>query len=110
MLYPLWEGRIFTVMAAPQKIANSSGKAAAEAPDGFDKEVKDFSDHCVYIRSVYVLATRIWRDTKDEDRKLMEFTAPAFFLDLGQVLAEYAILSACRVTDPAGEGERENLT
>ena len=80
------------------------------APDDFNKEVRDFSAHCAYIRSVYVLAARIWRDSNDEQRKLMESIAPSFFLDMGQVLAEYVVLAACRVTDPARDGKNENLT
>lgn len=80
------------------------------APDDFNKGVRDFSAHCAYIRSVYVLAARIWRDSNDEQRKLMESIAPSFFLDMGQVLAEYVVLAACRVTDPARDGKNENLT
>jgi hypothetical protein len=80
------------------------------APDDFTKEVNEFSTHCAYIRSVYVLATRIWRDSSKAQRKLMESTAPSFFDDMGQVLAEYVVLAACRVTDPAKDGKNENLT
>jgi hypothetical protein len=40
----------------------------------------------------------------------MESIAPSFFLDMGQVLAEYVVLAACRVTDPAKDGKNENLT
>jgi hypothetical protein len=31
-------------------------------------------------------------------------------LDLGQVLAEYVVLAACRVTDRANDGKNENFT
>jgi hypothetical protein len=87
-----------------------ASSAAIQAPDDFNKEVEDFSGHCAYIRSVYVLATRIWRDCTDDERKRMEGIAPSFFLDMGQVLAEYAVLAACRVTDPASDGRNENFT
>jgi HEPN superfamily AbiU2-like protein len=80
------------------------------APDDFNKEVRDFSAHSAYIRSVYVLATHIWRDSSEAQRKLMESTAPSFFDYMGQVLAEYVVLAACRVTDPAKDGRNENLT
>jgi hypothetical protein len=40
----------------------------------------------------------------------MEGISPSFFLDMGQVLAEYVVLAACRVTDPAKDGKYENLT
>ena len=83
------------VMKTQSNISKASGAAGAEAPDAFHKEVKDFSSHCAYIRTVYVLATRIWRDCNEQERKAMEPIAPALFLNLGQVLAEYVILSAC---------------
>jgi hypothetical protein len=88
----------------------AASKPGTTVPDGFSKEVEDFSAHCAYIRSVYVLAIRIWRDSSDEQRVLMESIAPSFFVDIGQVLAEYTILAACRVTDPAKDGKNENLT
>ena len=85
--------------------------AVGDGPNEFHKDVVEFSGHCAYIRSVYRLATRIWRDSTEGERKMMEDTAPSVFLNLGQVLAEYAILSACRVTDPANEGgKNENFT
>jgi HEPN superfamily AbiU2-like protein len=89
-------------------------QATAPSPDaagGFEHDVKEFSAHCAYVRSVYILATRIWRDSDDKERALMEAISPSFFLDIGQVLAEYAVLSACRIADPANEGDKnENFT
>jgi hypothetical protein len=75
------------------------------------KEVRDFSDHCVFIRSVYLSTMRIWRDSDTGERKLMEAIAPSIFADLAQVLSEYLIIAACRITDPAKDGRsNENLT
>jgi hypothetical protein len=90
--------------------ATTQNASAQGAPDDFTKEVNDFSAHCAYIRTVYVLAKHIWRDSSEEQRKLMVSIAPSFFDDLGQVLAEYVVLAACRVTDPAKDGKKENLT
>jgi len=91
--------------------ANAPGVApAAEAPNEFHKEVENFSAHCAYIRSVYILAMRIWRDPGDKERRIMDDVAPSFFADIGQVLAEYVVLAACRITDPADDGRYENLT
>jgi hypothetical protein len=85
-----------------------------ETQEGNSNELRDevaaFSHHCAYIRSVYVLATHIWRDSSEHDRKVMEQISPSFFLDTGQVLSEYVVLAACRITDPAKTGKRENLT
>ncbi|HLH93948.1 MAG TPA: hypothetical protein VKW08_02410 [Xanthobacteraceae bacterium] len=75
------------------------------------KEIADFSDHCVYIRSVFRFATRILRDSTEEEHKAMHGTAPLFFEDMAQVLAEYAVISASRVTDPATDRwNNESLT
>jgi hypothetical protein len=84
--------------------------AAGDAPNAFHKDVEEFSGHCAYIRSVYIFAIRIWRDSTADQRKMMESIAPSFFSDLGQVLAEYVVLAACRVTDPANDGKNENFT
>jgi hypothetical protein len=53
--------------------------AAGRAPNAFHKDVEDFSGHCAYIRSVYILGTRIWRDSSDSQRKMMKSIAPSFF-------------------------------
>ena len=87
--------------------------AAKDAPPTAvsQEEVQKFSDHCVYIRSVWVLMMRIWRDSNDNERKLMEGAAPLFFSDVGQFLVEMMIIAACRITDPANAGGgRENFT
>ncbi|KRP89238.1 hypothetical protein AOQ73_26835 [Bradyrhizobium pachyrhizi] len=86
-------------MAADQSKASSG--ASADTTDSFEADVNDFSSHCAYIRTVYTFAMRIWRDSSDSERKLMEAISLSFFLDMGQVLAEYVVLSACRITDPA---------
>jgi AbiU2 len=92
---------------------NPSAKStpSSSSQGTFENDVKEFSSHCAYIRTVYVLAVRIWRDSSEDERKLMEGISPSFFLDMGQVLAEYAVLSACRITDPANSGSKnENFT
>ena len=81
------------------------------APGSFENDVNEFSGHCAYIRTVFTLTVRIWRDSSDDERSRMEAVSPSFFLDIGQVLAEYVILSACRITDPANSGSKnENFT
>jgi hypothetical protein len=75
------------------------------------KEVQEFRDHCVYIRSVYTLLGRIWRDSDDGERAMMEAIAPMFFEDVGKVVCEYMVIAACRVTDPVDAGRgRQNFT
>jgi hypothetical protein len=74
---------------------------AAEAVS--PKEVEEFSAHCVYIRSVYTFMMRVWRDSDDAERKVMEAIAPFFFEDMGKVLSEFLVIAACRITDPAND-------
>jgi len=96
-------------MVANQNTATNV--ASTGAAGAFENDVREFSAHCAYIRTVYRLAMRIWRDSDDKERALMEAVSPSFFLDIGQVLAEYAVLAACRITDPANSGSKnENFT
>jgi hypothetical protein len=75
------------------------------------EEVATFSSHCVYIRSVYTLTMRIWRHSNDAERNTMEAVAPLFFEDVGQVLSEFIVNCACRVTERAVDAQgNENLT
>ncbi|WP_315718127.1 MULTISPECIES: hypothetical protein [unclassified Bradyrhizobium] len=74
------------------------------------EEIQTFSEHCVYIRSVWVLMMRIWRDSTQDERNLMESIAPTFFADVGQTLTEMMIIAACRITDRATSGGNENFT
>lgn len=91
--------------------ATSSGNEAKPKPKVSPKEVEEFRDHCVYIRSVYLFMARIWRDSNGDERKMMEAIAPLFFEDVGKVLREYLVIGACRITDAedAGRG-RQNFT
>jgi hypothetical protein len=82
-----------------------------EPPKATIEEIDTFSAHCVYIRSVYTLAMRIWRDTNDTERKTMEGVAAIFFEDVGQVLTEFLVNCACRITERAVDGQgNQNLT
>jgi hypothetical protein len=54
---------------------------------------------------------RIWRDSDDSERKVMEAIAPLFFEDIGKVLSEFLVIAACRITDPATDrGGNQNFT
>jgi HEPN superfamily AbiU2-like protein len=85
--------------------------SAKPAPRLSDKEVEIFSNHCVFIRSVHLLAMRIWRDSNAAERERMLAVAPLFFIDVGQVLSEYLVTAACRITDAASDPRgNENFT
>ncbi len=42
------------------------------------KEVEEFRDHCVYIRSIYSFLTRIWRGSDADERNMMEANRSVF--------------------------------
>lgn len=74
-------------------------------------DVENFSGHCVLIRSVWRFTMRIFRDSNERERATMEAIAPSIVEDLAQVLREYQIIAACRITDPANEGgKNKNFT
>jgi hypothetical protein len=86
-------------------------KAGEAPPQVTKKDVEDFSGHCVLIRSVWLFSMRIFRDSNEDERNTMETIAPSIFEDLAQVLKEYLIIAACRITDPANDGHKnENFT
>lgn len=93
-----WRDVVCTVLEA----AEAARVGGDQTPSSVsEKDVQNFSDHCVYIRSVWLFAARILRDSDEEERKAYQVIAPSIFADLDQVLAEYVILAASRVTDPA---------
>jgi AbiU2 len=63
-------------------------------------ESRLFAEHCLYIRSVFEYYVRIFAEGTKAEYAAMEAVAPRFFEDLAQVFNEFAISSACRVTDP----------
>jgi AbiU2 len=102
-----WKEVIRTALNAAD--AEPATKKAPPTPVS-NEEVQKFSEHCVYIRVVWTLMMRTWRDTDEAERKLMEGIAPIFFADIGQALTEMMIIAACRITDRANSGGNENFT
>jgi hypothetical protein len=105
-----WREVVRAALNAADVARAGNGKAEPK-PKVSPKEVAEFRDHCVYIRSVYTFLTRIWRDSNEAERKTMEAVAMTFFTDVGMVLREYVIIAAGRITDneDAGQG-RQNFT
>jgi hypothetical protein len=102
-----WKEVVRTALDATD--APPAPKKASPTPVS-NEEVQKFSEHCVYIRSVWTFMMRIWRDSDANERKLMEGVAPLFFSDIGQALTEMMIIAACRITDRANSGNNENFT
>jgi hypothetical protein len=75
------------------------------------QEVADFAGHCTHIRSVWILVTRIWRDSSAAERDLADALSPSFFSEMATVLADYMVLAVSRITDPARDRRgNENFT
>ena len=66
-------------------------------------QVKIFLKHCVYVRSIYLFAKRPFRDSNEEERKLMD--SLIFFDNHCKVFTEFIIVSACRMTDRTNAGD-----
>jgi hypothetical protein len=103
-----WHEVIRTALETADGTPSADGEAG---PKVSPKEVEEFRDHCVYIRSVYSFMMRIWKDSNARERKTMEAIAPLFFEDIGKVLGDFIIIAACRITDPANASRgRQNFT
>jgi hypothetical protein len=99
-----WGWDEYITLASEDAMARQKSKVSP-------KEIKEFRDHCVYIRSVHTFATRLWRDSDDDERKMFEAICPLFFEDMGMVLGRYTVIAACRITDPVDAGRgRQNFT
>ncbi len=91
------------------KAGKSPGAAAATGVSA--KEVEEFSAHCVYIRSVYTFAVRVFKDIDEAEAEAMEAVAPVSYKNMSMVLSEFLVNAACRITEPAADRfGNENLT
>ena len=104
-----WRGQVAKTLPGKREALDMKvdSKQTAVTPE----EVKAFSSHCIFIRSVYVMGMRIWRDSNEAERKIMEAAAPHFFQDFSSVLGEFLVIAASRITDPAVDFKgNENFT
>jgi len=75
------------------------------------KEIIVFSSHCAYVRSVWLLAMRLFRNRTNDEANLMRATAPRLFDVLDQVFAEFIVVAAYRIIAPAIDARGdENMT
>jgi hypothetical protein len=74
--------------------------------------VKRFCDHIFWLKQIHYNFHQLFED--DGANFLMERTAPMFFYDLSNILADYFLLEVAKLTDPSTSpvrGEtRENFT
>jgi len=74
--------------------------------------VKNFCDHIFWLRQVHYSFYQLFED--DSAQILLERTAPTFFYDLSNILADYFLLEVAKLSDPATSSvrgvSRENFT
>jgi hypothetical protein len=78
-------------MEDPRRVLNEFYNLCVEARCDFDLYRSTFEEH-------------------PESTKLCIDAAPLFFNDVARILARYLVIHICRLTDPAGSGEKMNLT
>jgi hypothetical protein len=75
------------------------------------EDIEIFRDYCVRLRSAYLHGEILYERTSPEHKALMERAASVFFGDLNHIIICHVILEACKITDPANYGRKnENLT
>src|SRR5262249_24882384 len=89
VLFPMNQRADDLLMGAPSEVSAKQLREldirlnlppdTTQAPKVSAKEVEQFSEHCLYIRSVYTFAIRIFRDVSEAESKEMEATARIFF-------------------------------
>jgi hypothetical protein len=72
-------------------------------------DVKAFRNTCVLLRSLW-RHYQILFEGSDLKRELLQDTAHIFFGDLHAMFVRNLVLEICKITDPAGTKDRENLT
>jgi hypothetical protein len=82
-----WKEVIRTALDA----ADAASAPKKEPPPVTKGDVQKFSEHCVYIRSVYTFALRLFRDSSEAERAAMEATAGTFFKNMSMVLSEFLV-------------------
>jgi hypothetical protein len=74
-----------------------------------DADIERFSEHCLFIRSVYRSWMRLFKDGSPAEDASMKAITP-FFENLNIVLGKYMVLEAYSITDPAWDRKKENFT
>ena len=73
------------------------------------KDFERFRDDCAWCRQVYLIHTALFHGNKQTDTLLRD-VAGWFFYDLSAITQEYNIVVVGRLTDPAGQPGRPNLS
>lgn len=63
------------------------------------KLIKQFCDKVFHLKQIHYMFCELFH--KENAQFLMERTAPSFFFDLNQILINYFILEAAKLTGPA---------
>jgi len=74
------------------------------------EDIKQFCDQCYTIRALYKEYIFLYESDNKERLDLLDKTARDFFHNLQGILIDHIFLGICKITDPAGSGERSNFT
>lgn len=75
------------------------------------EDIEIFANHCVFVLSIYHHLRVLYEASSADDHARLQQTASIFFSDLHQMLVEYVVLQACKITDPAKDNRNnENHT
>ncbi len=100
-----------TVPASAGSLARTLGLAnqARMRNDSDTVAFLAFRQECIWLQATLNTFSTLF-ESGTETLELLEAAAPAFFRDLNLILHEHFVLQACRLTDPASQKGRENLT
>jgi hypothetical protein len=74
----------------------------------FSRSVDKFCRYVTDLKVRHNIYKKLFEDTTAQ--KLMEQTAPQFFLDIMAILKDYLLLEIAKITDPSKSGKYENFT
>jgi hypothetical protein len=74
-----------------------------------EKILEEFYNLCVEAGCDFDLYRSLFEDDPHSAELCLNY-APLFFGDIGRIIKRDLVLDVCKLTDPAGSGERTNLT
>jgi hypothetical protein len=77
-------------------------------PANPNEDIVVFANNCVFMRSIYLHGKTLFEDSSADDKERMSLAAATFFGDLNRMFVEYVILQACKITDPAQDGRKND--
>jgi hypothetical protein len=77
-------------------------------PANPNEDIVIFANTCVFMRSIYLHGKSLFEHSTADDKARMSRAAATLFGDLNRIFVEYVILQACKITDPAQDGRKND--